>query len=345
MPAIDPDRWRTLQPLLDHALELPESERPSWLATLRERDPSLADDVAALLAGEDDADRGRFLADPPIPSLAGMRLGAWVLEQPLGQGGMGSVWLARRADGRFEGRAAVKLMNLALLSPSGQERFRREGSVLARLTHPGIARLLDAGVASSGQPYLVLEYVDGRAHRRLRHRARARPRGAHRARAAGARRGRPRAREPHRPPRHQAVEHPRHRRRHGEAARLRHREAARGRAGRRAHGDSPADGSALTPEFAAPEQVRGEPVTTATDVYAVGVLLYLLLSGRHPTRAASARAGRRRARRARDGAGAARARRSRHRRRARAAQGCRRSATRPPPRSPTTCGGGCATSR
>ena len=150
MPAIDPDRWRTLQPLLDHALELPESERPTWLATLRERDPSLADDVDALLAQEDDADRGRFLADPPIPSLAGMRLGPWVLEQPLGQGGMGSVWLARRGDGRFEGRAAVKLMNLALLSPSGQERFRREGSVLARLTHPGIARLLDAGVASSG---------------------------------------------------------------------------------------------------------------------------------------------------------------------------------------------------
>jgi len=161
MPAIDPDRWRTLQPLLDHALELQESERPSWLATLRERDPSLADDVAALLAEEDVADRGRFLADPPIPSLAGMRLGPWVLEQPLGQGGMGSVWLARRADGRFEGRAAVKLMNLALLSASGQERFRREGSVLARLTHPGIARLRDAGVSSSGQPYLVLEHVDG----------------------------------------------------------------------------------------------------------------------------------------------------------------------------------------
>jgi eukaryotic-like serine/threonine-protein kinase len=68
--------------------------------------------------------------------------------------------LARLADGRFEGSAAVKILNLGLLTPTGQERLRREGSVLARLTHPGIARFLDAGVSSAGQPYLVLEYVD-----------------------------------------------------------------------------------------------------------------------------------------------------------------------------------------
>src|SRR5689334_7794595 len=74
---------------------------------------------------------------------------------------MGSVWLARRSDGQFEGRAAVKLLNLTLVRSSGLERFRREGSILARLTHPGIARLLDAGVSPSGQPYLVLEHVDG----------------------------------------------------------------------------------------------------------------------------------------------------------------------------------------
>src|SRR5690606_15714794 len=83
------------------------------------------------------------------------------IEAPLGHGGMGTVWLARRTDGRFEGRAAVKILNLALLSPAGQERFRREGSTLAKLTHPGIGRLLDAGVSPSGQPYLVLELVEG----------------------------------------------------------------------------------------------------------------------------------------------------------------------------------------
>ena len=284
MPAIDPDRWRTLQPLLDHALELSASERPTWLATLRERDPSLADDVATLLAREDDADRGGFLAVPLVPSLAGTRLGPWVLEQPLGQGGMGSVWLARRADGRFEGRAAVKLMNLALLSPTGQDRFRREGSVLARLAHPGIARLLDAGVASSGQPYLVLEHVDGQ---RIDDFATTHALG--------------------REARIGLVLQVLDAVSHAHANLIVHRDikpsnilvTADGtaklldfgiaklledeRAGERT--GLTGDGGALTPDYAAPEQVRGEPVTTATDVYAAGVLLYLLLAGRHPTRA------------------------------------------------------------
>ncbi|HXE56997.1 MAG TPA: serine/threonine-protein kinase [Gemmatimonadales bacterium] len=107
------------------------------------------------------ADRRGFLAEPLAAGLAGVRVGACRLERALGQGGMGSVWLARRTDGRFEGRAAVRFPNLALLSPAGRERFRREGSALARLGHPGIARLLDAGVGPAGQPYLILEYVDG----------------------------------------------------------------------------------------------------------------------------------------------------------------------------------------
>ena len=75
---------------------------------------------------------------------------------------MGSVWLAARSDGRFEGKAAVKLLNAALVGRAGEERFRREGTILARLTHPHIARLIDAGVSPTGQPYLVLEHVDGR---------------------------------------------------------------------------------------------------------------------------------------------------------------------------------------
>jgi serine/threonine-protein kinase len=75
---------------------------------------------------------------------------------------MGTVWLARRSDGRYEGQVAVKLLNAALIDPIGTERFRREGSTLARLAHPNIARLIDAGVADGGQPFLVLEYVEGR---------------------------------------------------------------------------------------------------------------------------------------------------------------------------------------
>ena len=94
-------------------------------------------------------------------SLAGQTLGAYRLVSRIGQGGMGSVWLAERCDGRFEGRAAVKLLNLALMGRAGEERFRREGNILARLTHPHIAHLVDAGVSPTGQPYLVLEHVDG----------------------------------------------------------------------------------------------------------------------------------------------------------------------------------------
>ena len=75
---------------------------------------------------------------------------------------MGSVWLAARSDGRYEGQVAVKLLNAALVGRGGEERFRREGTILARLAHPHIARLIDAGVSNTGQPYLVLELVEGR---------------------------------------------------------------------------------------------------------------------------------------------------------------------------------------
>ena len=93
--------------------------------------------------------------------LAGQSFGTYTLISAIGHGGMGSVWLARRNDGRFERKAAVKLLNLALMGRGGEERFKREGRILGQLNHPHIAELLDAGVSSGGQPYLILEYVDG----------------------------------------------------------------------------------------------------------------------------------------------------------------------------------------
>src|SRR6185503_5465842 len=159
------EQLSALLPLLDEALDLAPPERAAWLAALRLERPALAAEVETLLADEDRLDALGFLVGAPegplVPGLAGRRLGAYTLERPLGQGGMGTVWLARRSDGRYDSTVAVKLLNVALFDPVGAERFRREGTVLARLSHPNIARLLDAGVSGAGQPFLVLEHVEG----------------------------------------------------------------------------------------------------------------------------------------------------------------------------------------
>jgi len=163
---IDRARWQIVSPLLDVLLDLSADEREQRLARLRAEDPGLAAEVELMLAELRTADDARLLVLIPEElrraTLAGQTLGAYTLEAPLGQGGMGSVWLARRSDGRFEAKVAIKFLNAALIGRAGEARFRREGSILARLTHPNIARLIDAGVSPNGQPYLVLELVEGK---------------------------------------------------------------------------------------------------------------------------------------------------------------------------------------
>jgi serine/threonine-protein kinase len=288
----DPERWARLSPLLDELLDLPPPERAARLAAITLDEPDLGDELAALLAGSQQAQSARFLtgvldaptAAAPEHSLAGQRLGAYVLESPLGQGGTGSVWRARREDGRYEGAVAVKLLHLSLLGRAGAERFRREGHILGRLTHPNIAHLLDAGVTPGGQPYLVIELVEGE---RIDRHCDARRLGIE-ARLALF---------------DDVLAAVAHAHTHG----VIHRDIKPGNVLVTAAGTvklldfgiaklledeaSTAEateltrdgGRALTPEYAAPEQLRGEGVTTATDVYALGVMLYQLLSGQHPT--------------------------------------------------------------
>jgi serine/threonine-protein kinase len=291
MAGFDAIRWNRISPLLDELLEQEPAARRARLDALRAQDGELADAVEALLDRAASLDRDGFLCGAPAlppdaPSLEGQRIGAYRIVRAIGQGGMGTVWLAARDDGRFEGQAAVKFLNLALLSEGGAERFAREGRILARLAHPNIARLIDAGVAPGGQPYLVLEYVEGapldrycddhaldttarielflqvldavsHAHRNL---------------------------VLHRDlkPSNILVDAS------GQAKLLDFGVA------KLLHDGDPAGaeteltavaGRAFTPEYAAPEQVQGGHVTTATDVYALGVLLYVLLSGHHPTAA------------------------------------------------------------
>jgi len=288
MPSLNSDRWRIVGPYLDRAMEMAPGERKAWLESLRAEDAALAADLESLLEERSVLSREGFLGDsavrPPAPaSLVGQRIGAYTLIEQIGQGGMGSVWLARRSDGRFEGKAAVKLLNASLVGRAGEERFRREGTILARLTHPHIARLIDAGVSPAGQPYLVLEHVQGEPIDRDCD-----------GRGVGVE-----ARLRLFLDVLDAVAH-------AHANLIVHRDIkpsnvlvdadgqvklldfgiAKLLEGEGGGGEATAltreGGRALTPEYAAPEQIAGGTITTATDVYALGTLLYVLLSGRHP---------------------------------------------------------------
>jgi serine/threonine-protein kinase len=211
-------------------------------------------------------------------------IGAYRLDRPIGRGGMGSVWLAHVVDAKVNSAVALKVLNRALLGRAGRERFAREGRALAQLKHPHIARLLDTGLTDEGQPYLVLEHVVGVSIDEFVNQARYTPRQRIAlfldVVAAVA---------------HAHANHIIHRDikptnilvRDDGVPKLLDFGIAKLLADGRDLGDpsslSRESGYALTPRYASPEQIRGEPVSIATDVYALGVLLYLLLTGRHPT--------------------------------------------------------------
>src|SRR5207342_389810 len=139
------------------SLELEDLERSIWM---RAMDPELAHQLVTLLREHQALATEGFLESYVVElpatgsSLAGQTLGVYTLISQIGQGGMGSVWLAERNDGRFERRVAVKFLNIAFMGKAGEERLKREGRILALLAHEHIAELIDAGVSRSGQPYL-----------------------------------------------------------------------------------------------------------------------------------------------------------------------------------------------
>jgi serine/threonine protein kinase len=284
---IDTQRWLKISPHLDHALDLSPLERDAWLLALHDTDPELAADLASMLSEHRQLRDEGFLDASPLSasdaSLSGVTIGSYTLISRIGDGGMGSVWLGRRSDGRYEGQVAIKLLNASLVGRGGEERFRREGVILARLGHPHIASLIDAGVSNTGQPYLVLELVNGDHidaycdERRLTIERRVRlfldvlsaVSHAHTKLIVH------RDLKPSNVLINQAG-----------AVKLLDFSIAKlmeESAVSRLTQDS---GAALTPRYAAPEQVSGDPITTATDVYSLGVLLYELVSGQHPYGAA-----------------------------------------------------------
>ena len=166
MSALSPDQWQALSPYLDEALTMADEDLSAWLSSLRTQNPELAAQLETLLLehralSEEGFLEKRSVGLPDGLGLAGQEVGVYTLISQIGQGGMGSVWLAERNDGRFERRVAVKFLNIALIGKDGEERFKREGRILALLVHPHIAELIDAGVSHAGQPYLVLEHIEG----------------------------------------------------------------------------------------------------------------------------------------------------------------------------------------
>ncbi|KAB2896110.1 MAG: protein kinase, partial [Dokdonella sp.] len=150
------ERFARVEALLDAALDLAPDARAAWLATATD-DATLRAEVEALLHAVDASDA--FLEAGSEPAItAPPRIGPWRLTRRVGRGGMGEVWLGQRDDGRFEQQVAIKLLRR---HRGDAARFQHEQRLLARLRHPGIAQIIDAGDLGDGSPYMVMEYVDG----------------------------------------------------------------------------------------------------------------------------------------------------------------------------------------
>ena len=288
MAKLSPDQWQALSPYLDEALAMTEKERSLWLSSLRSQNQDMAEQLEMLFREHRALSEEGFLEKssvglPRSPGLEGQTLGAYTLVSQIGHGGMGSVWLAQRSDGRFERQVAVKFLNIALMGKGGEERFKREGSILGRLAHPHIAELIDAGVSQAGQPYLVLEHIEGEDidqycdQHMLDIKARIQLFLVVLAAVAQAHANLIVHRDLK--PSNVLV------RNDGQVKLLDFGIAKLLEGDGQARETAPltVEGArAMTPEYAAPEQLLGGAITTGTDVYALGVLLYVLLTGRHP---------------------------------------------------------------
>lgn len=282
---MEPATWERIQDLFHRAVELPREQWPGFLTLECADAPALADRVRRML--DDDARDRSFLDQEPAHLAAdllvnadaslGRRIGPYRITRLLGEGGMGAVYLGRRED--VDTVAAIKILRDAWLSPARRDRFATEQRTLAQLNHPGIARMLDAGVLDDGTPWIVMEYVDGTPLTEACDRSRLGVRGRLALFRAAC----------------EAVVHA-------------HRQLVIHRDVKPSNILVTPDGTVklldfgiakqlegvddaqrtqtglrlMTPAYAAPEQVRGGPVGVYTDVYSLGVVLYELLAGRLP---------------------------------------------------------------
>ncbi|PAP77981.1 serine/threonine-protein kinase [Rubrivirga marina] len=275
--------WRRVEAVFSEAADLPTEARPAFLdGACRTSDGAPDTDLRRKVEDLLDADApaAAFFDAPPPKRLE--RVGPWRLVDRVGRGGMGEVWRAERDDGRYEQTAAVKLVRVGL-APRLEARFLAERQILARLDHPAIGRLLDGGVAEDGRPWLAMEFVEGEPitaycdHHTLSVDARLElfrsvcdaVQSAHRKLVVH------RDLKPSNVLVTESPEGPRVKLLDFGIAKLLAEDDT-------AAVETVADLRMMTPEYAAPEQVAEGDITTATDVYALGVLLYELLTGRRP---------------------------------------------------------------
>lgn len=286
MTANSNDRWQRVKQVLDEAIAVESSERSSFLDHACAGDAELRREVESLVSAHEHAGSAFLktavagvngvLASPAL-SRQGIRIGVYQTTEEIGRGGMGEVYRAVRADGQYTKEVAVKIVRGGYDTGSMLERFRNERQILASLDHPNIARLLDGGTTDDGIPYLVMELIEGTpidqycdehklsiterlrlfqqvcvavhyAHQRLVIHRDIKP-----SNLLVTKEGEPKLLD------------------FGIAKIV------------SPIGDAQTTLTrAMTPEYASPEQIRGEPITTATDVYSLGVVLYQLLTGRSP---------------------------------------------------------------
>jgi len=281
--ATSPESLQRIEAIFHQVLGAPIGQREPLMRELCQGEAALLDEVASLVeaADEEEGFHAALHPEPQIPPAA-MRVGPYAVDRLIGRGGMGAVYLAHRADGSYEQQVAIKLIDRAFASGIFRERFRMERQILAGLNHPLIARLLDGGLTDGGELYLAMEYVDGlpihrfceARHFSLRDRL----------------------------PLFKSV---------CEAVQFAHQNFV-------VHRDLKPDNilvtedgtprlldfgtakllspareqvgsemtrlgfQSFTPQYASPEQVQGDPITTASDTYSLGVLLYLLITGGLP---------------------------------------------------------------
>ena len=282
------DEWLELEPLLDTALALPRAEARALLAARCAHDPALMAWVERFLEGaaatafpvtlHPELIAGAFSLDDGAAPDTDARVGAYRIVRELGRGGMGAVYLADRADGQYEQQVALKMVHRGLGARDTRERFLRERQMLARLDHPNIAHLVDGGITIDGQPWFAMEYVVGAPldvwcdQRRVSVEQRLAlflsvcdaVQAAHQKLII------------HRdlkPSNIFVTDHGQIKLLDFGIAKLMEDADAR---------VTQTGVRAFTPEYAAPEQWRGEPVTTGSDVYSLGVVLYELLAGVRP---------------------------------------------------------------